>query len=807
MPPVVAAGRAAFKKGKLSRAKQPNPSTSRKTAWLIILVLAVFVGSAVAYLKQDQRELFYIGLAAPISGPHAALGQAMKQGAELAIEQINQSSDLGDVALKLVVVDDQSKKKSRYRPREAAKTLVKQENLLGVVGHYFDVATQGAGEVYQRHKIPLLAPSVSETKTTAENSWAFSLLFNSKLEGSFLAQYVLHALDLDLDEEKTVQHKAIAAQQEHKAVTHSKQEKKVAHKETEKKGHKRALKLSSLEAFLPGALPVDDKKEDHSPKKSKSSETFLPEPVSVLYSSDVFGKDLFNAFKKEMKYAHFSRYSSLKLDTLSFEAKDLTPHVGVLGQSQVIVLLMDEDQALEALKFIRNWSLKAQVIGPHTLGSEAFIQKAGIYADRLYAVTPFPLGLLGQDARFFQQNFQQRFQSDPDWVAAYSYEAVKLFAKAIEKQGPERLLIRKYFKKLRNRQHALPSVAGDIFFNRQGVNQRQISIGQVKYGHFVPARYQLTYVAYPEILDKEEKKELFEFNHQQMKRRFVVFTGMDIKEVSTLDVNAGEFTVNFTVWFRWFGDDKFEFQPVAGKIDHQQVIEEYRDEKKKDNYVAYDVVATFLNEFPLHDYPMDKQRLRIRIEPKDQPAETLVLVSDLVGVNFERSSTSFGNWIDGGHLSFIDTIKRDFSYRNPQYKQKRYSLDYSIFTYDVHLERNSLQYVITYFPLALIVLISAMVFFLEPDHLDSRLALGITCLLTAMAFQMSQDVSVGYLIKADVFFIVTYIFIFLSIIQTVVAGFYESVKDDHATAKKMDIFFQYFYPLTFVASVTAVFLY
>jgi hypothetical protein len=73
-------------------------------------------------------------------------------------------------------------------------------------------------------------------------------------------------------------------------------------------------------------------------------------------------------------------------------------------------------------------------------------------------------------------------------------------------------------------------------------------------------------------------------------------------------------------------------------------------------------------------------------------------------------------------------------------------------------------------PLIVIVLMSFMALFIGTDKFEVQTGIVITALLACVAFHISQANSlpeVGYLVKADKFFIVSYVLIFLTLIKAV----------------------------------------
>jgi hypothetical protein len=104
----------------------------------------------------------------------------------------------------------------------------------------------------------------------------------------------------------------------------------------------------------------------------------------------------------------------------------------------------------------------------------------------------------------------------------------------------------------------------------------------------------------------------------------------------------------------------------------------------------------------------------------------------------------------------------------------------------------------------LIVVVCFIQVFLSPDETEARVGVGVTTLLSAIAFHISQTShmpNVGYLITADKFFFVSYAEIALSIfVTTVVHILYR--KDRLDLSHKVDLYARFFLPISFVSAVT-----
>src|SRR5215469_11450944 len=94
-------------------------------------------GATVAPKEKDKEQDVVVGVAGPMSGQFAFIGEQMKRGAQQAIDDINAKGGVLGKKLKLVVVDDGC---DAQKATAVAGDLVKQKAVL-VVGHFCSAAS------------------------------------------------------------------------------------------------------------------------------------------------------------------------------------------------------------------------------------------------------------------------------------------------------------------------------------------------------------------------------------------------------------------------------------------------------------------------------------------------------------------------------------------------------------------------------------------------------------------------------------------------------------------------------------------
>lgn len=108
-----------------------------------------------------------IGAAAPLSGPNAVLGEQLRRGVQMAVDDINATGGLNGEKLQVKFADD------GCDPRKAidAATSFVSAGVKAVIGHYCSGASIPASKVYQKANIVEISPASTQPKYTDEGGW------------------------------------------------------------------------------------------------------------------------------------------------------------------------------------------------------------------------------------------------------------------------------------------------------------------------------------------------------------------------------------------------------------------------------------------------------------------------------------------------------------------------------------------------------------------------------------------------------------------------------------------------------------
>src|SRR5215203_1938461 len=131
-----------------------------------MLLTSVALGLGLAFSSAANAQI-KIGVAGPITGPNAAFGAQLKNGAEQAVEDINAAGGINGQKLQLVVGDDVSD------PKQGVSVANKfaAEGVKMVVGHFNSGVSIPASDVYAEAGIIQITPASTNPKFTDAGKW------------------------------------------------------------------------------------------------------------------------------------------------------------------------------------------------------------------------------------------------------------------------------------------------------------------------------------------------------------------------------------------------------------------------------------------------------------------------------------------------------------------------------------------------------------------------------------------------------------------------------------------------------------
>ena len=128
-----------------------------------------------------------VGFYGSLTGDGASFGLSSKEGAELAVEEVNAAGGLlGGRRIRLLVEDDQS------RPEEASNAVTKlitQDKVIAVIGEVASRRTLAAAPVAQKYQIPMITPASTNERVTEVGDYIFRICFIDPFQGEVIAKF------------------------------------------------------------------------------------------------------------------------------------------------------------------------------------------------------------------------------------------------------------------------------------------------------------------------------------------------------------------------------------------------------------------------------------------------------------------------------------------------------------------------------------------------------------------------------------------------------------------------------------------
>jgi branched-chain amino acid transport system substrate-binding protein len=151
----------------------------------------------VAMARLDELQAAFttdrtkIGILLPLSGEGSQYGQSALRGVELALTTWQEHHP--DVELSLVVRDSHN---SSMTPSDALRGLVQEAHVIGVVGPLFSQAAFDLAPLTEELRVPLVSSYAPDGQFPALSSYTFRNSLTDALQARFLASYAVHTLNL-----------------------------------------------------------------------------------------------------------------------------------------------------------------------------------------------------------------------------------------------------------------------------------------------------------------------------------------------------------------------------------------------------------------------------------------------------------------------------------------------------------------------------------------------------------------------------------------------------------------------------------
>jgi branched-chain amino acid transport system substrate-binding protein len=168
-----------------------KPRQSFATLAVVLLLTASLTFAHTGTQTADTPEPIRVGVLLDLSGQTSAFGVSLRNGIQLAADQINDAGGVGGRRVQLFFEDD---KGQPVLARDAAAKLIRETKVHALLGEVASSNSLAAAPVAQEAGIPLIMPASTNVRVTQVGDYIFRSCFTDPFQGELLAKFAVHTL-------------------------------------------------------------------------------------------------------------------------------------------------------------------------------------------------------------------------------------------------------------------------------------------------------------------------------------------------------------------------------------------------------------------------------------------------------------------------------------------------------------------------------------------------------------------------------------------------------------------------------------
>jgi len=162
-------------------------------AVICMATLLVVAGCGASGTTTGGDKVVKIGFFGPLSGDAATDGTHAKNGAQLAVDQINAKGGVKGVKLQLVAEDDMASGKDALN---AVQKLIEQEKVTALVSGSYSGSTKTVNPIVQKSKVPMVVAYAVHPDITKGGNYIYRAIYTADVQGQVMANYASSTLSL-----------------------------------------------------------------------------------------------------------------------------------------------------------------------------------------------------------------------------------------------------------------------------------------------------------------------------------------------------------------------------------------------------------------------------------------------------------------------------------------------------------------------------------------------------------------------------------------------------------------------------------
>jgi len=238
------------------------------------------------------------------------------------------------------------------------------------------------------------------------------------------------------------------------------------------------------------------------------------------------------------------------------------------------------------------------------------------------------------------------------------------------------------------------------------------------------------------------------------------------------------------------------WNPRLTILNTQKYWENTRDEVEisPEGLVTYrlHVFGDFSQPLELRDFPQDSHVFEVPVVAAGYRANDIVFIPDTRMDSFMAEKLSVADW----KVRDLRADPREVTFAN--------GLKLPGFVFSFEGKRLLHHYVIkAIIPLALIVMMSWVVFWINPEQVSNQLSVAVTTVLTLIAYHIALSgrlPEIPYLTHMDKFLFSSTVLVFMALIEVVITSHLSST-NQLKLARRIDLTARWAFPLLFVSAL------
>jgi branched-chain amino acid transport system substrate-binding protein len=157
-----------------------------RTTLRLFAVLAVGSALSCGGERNPETRGIRIGFYGALTGPTATFALSGKNGARLAVDEVNRSGGMLGNRVELLVEDDRGE---ASEAASAVSKLITRDHVVALIGEFASSRTLAAAPIAQNEKVPMISPSSTNVQVTKKGDYIFRVCFIDPYQGKVLASF------------------------------------------------------------------------------------------------------------------------------------------------------------------------------------------------------------------------------------------------------------------------------------------------------------------------------------------------------------------------------------------------------------------------------------------------------------------------------------------------------------------------------------------------------------------------------------------------------------------------------------------